>query len=285
MKRAILGVLRGIASGAKKLVTLPASAISSARNRSMGAKSDAKSTWAVIGLGNPGHKFDGTRHNVGFDVIDAIATIEGIAVTSAKCRALVGVGKVGQCTVVLAKPQTYMNLSGKSVRDIMKTFKIPRDRLLIVYDDLDTPLAELRMKMSGSHGGHNGVRSIIDDATKGMKDFARVKVGIGRPKDSTTPVYEYVLSKFNDEDAAKMIEAVNEAKKSVTEVLMENNLSDAMTRCNSKFAPKKVKAPKKPKIPKESVIVTAQNDGNDQVKVTLEVRAEHNNSKKSVPER
>ena len=167
----------------------------------------------------------------------------------------------------------------------MRTFKIPRDRLLIVYDDLDTPLAELRMKMSGSHGGHNGVRSIIDDATKGMKDFARVKVGIGRPKDSTTPVYEYVLSKFNDEDAAKMIEAVNEAKKSVTEVLMENNLSDAMTRCNSKFAPKKVKAPKKPKIPKESVIVTAQNDGNDRVKVTLEVRAEHNNSKKSVPER
>lgn len=273
MKRAVAGALRVAASGAIKLITLPARALNSAR-RSIGGGGMGAGAWAVIGLGNPGKKFDGTKHNVGFDVVDELARREGIPMVASKCRAIVGVGKIGHTPVVLAKPQTFMNLSGKSVRDIMRTYRIPKSRILIVYDDLDTKIAELRVKVSGSHGGHNGVRSIIDDATGGAKDFPRVKVGIGRPSDDSVPIYEYVLSRFEEGDRKNIDVAVTDAVDVVREVLVDQKLDNAMTRCNTKYAPKKVKAPKKPKQPKERVFVSAMVDNNEHVTLSLEVKSQ-----------
>ena len=274
MKRALAGALRATARASVAIVGLPARAVRAVSTRAMGARGVERDAWLICGLGNPGAKFAGTRHNVGFEVVDALARRAGIELTSTKHRAVLGVGKLGRSAVVLAKPQTFMNLSGKSVREMMRAFKIDKSRIVIVYDDLETKLGELRMKTSGSHGGHNGVRSVIDDATRGDRSFARVKIGIGRPKDENTAVYEYVLSRFDEDDAVKVNGAVDDAVEALQEVLLDNKFGDAMTRYNTKYAPKKVKPPKKPKTPKPSqervnVITTVGAD--DDVKVTLEV--------------
>jgi len=281
MKRAVAGALRVAASGAIKLITLPARALNSARRSVGGGTSGGMGVdaWAVVGLGNPGKKFDGTKHNVGFDVVDELARREGIPMVNSKCRAIIGVGKIGHTPVVLAKPQTFMNLSGKSVRDVMRTYRIPKSRILIVYDDLDTKIAELRVKVSGSHGGHNGVRSVIDDATGGAKDFPRVKVGIGRPSDDSVPIYEYVLSRFEEDDRKNIDIAVSDAVDVVREVLVDQNLDNAMTRCNTKYAPKKVKAQKKPKQPKERIFVSAVVDDNENVTLSLAVKSQGQTNK------
>lgn len=271
MRDGIAGALRAIARGALTVAGAPARAIGRAAKRAR--RDDASGTeWAIVGLGNPGKKFDGTKHNVGFDVVDALAAAEGIEVGTKRHGALVGVGSVGGSTCVLAKPQTYMNLSGKSLREIMRGFSIPKSRVLVIYDDLETPLGELRMKASGTHGGHNGIRSVIDDAFGGARDFARVKVGIGRPKDDSVAVYEYVLSKFDADDEVRVRRAISEAAAAVRELLTEKNLDNVMTRVNTKYAPKKVKPPKQPKPPKERVFVTTTIDEQEEVKVNLEVR-------------
>jgi PTH1 family peptidyl-tRNA hydrolase len=249
MKRALAGALRATARASVAIVGLPARAVRAVSTRAMGARGVERDAWLICGLGNPGAKFAGTRHNVGFEVVDALARRAGIELTSTKHRAVLG-------------------------REMMRAFKIGKSRIVIVYDDLETKLGELRMKTSGSHGGHNGVRSVIDDATRGDRSFARVKIGIGRPKDENTAVYEYVLSRFDEDDAVKVNGAVEDAVEALQEVLLDNKFGDAMTRYNTKYAPKKVKPPKKPKTPKPSqervnIITTVGAD--DDVKVTLEV--------------
>ena len=170
----------GLLAVVRKVVTAPMRLIEKVRGHGSGGSEAGR--WLLVGLGNPGSRFEGTRHNAGFDVLDILARTEGISWTDAsRHRAKVGVGKIAGVPVLLAKPQTYMNLSGESVRSLCRWYKIPNSNLLVVYDDLDTAVGAIKLKGKGGHGGHNGIRNIIDEVC-GDKVFARLKFGIGRPK-------------------------------------------------------------------------------------------------------
>ncbi|PWZ19494.1 Peptidyl-tRNA hydrolase, mitochondrial [Zea mays] len=154
---------------------MPALACSAASSSS--AATGAQKPWLFVGLGNPGRMYKGTRHNVGFEMIDAIAEAEGISVSKSSL--------IGDVPVMLAKPQTFMNASGESVGQLVSYFKIPLNQLVVVivvleliYDDLDLPFAKLRLLPKGGHGGHNGMRSIVDHLNQ-SRDFARLRIGIG----------------------------------------------------------------------------------------------------------
>lgn len=151
--------------------------------------------WLFIGLGNPGKIFQGTRHNVGFEMIDYIAEAEGISVNTVKSKALFGKGHIGDVPIMLAKPQTFMNLSGWSVGSLVSYFKIPINQILVIYDDMDLPFGKLRLLPKGGHGGHNGMRSVISHL-KDRRDIPRLKIGIGRPSGKMDPV-GYVLRPFD----------------------------------------------------------------------------------------
>ncbi|KHG05568.1 hypothetical protein F383_31120 [Gossypium arboreum] len=166
--------------------------------------------WLIVGLGNPGKKYNATRHNVGFEMVDAVAESEGISINNVNFKALLGRGFIGNVPVMLAKPQTFMNSSGESVSgrrtyklsmrvgSIVSYYKIPLKQVLVVYDDLDLPFAKLRLLPKGGHGGHNGMRSIID-RLKGSRDFPRLRIGIGRPPGKMDAV-NFVLRPFNKQE-------------------------------------------------------------------------------------
>ncbi|KAL6973552.1 peptidyl-tRNA hydrolase [Sarracenia purpurea var. burkii] len=158
--------------------------------------------WLIVGLGNPGKKYDGTRHNVGFEMVDAIAEAEGISMSSVSFKALFGKGFVGNVPVMLAKPQTFMNSSGESVGAIVSFYKIPLKQVLVIFDDLDLPFAKLRLLPKGGHGGHNGMRSVIGHF-KGSRDFPRLRIGIGRPPGKMDPV-SFVLRPFNKQERREL---------------------------------------------------------------------------------
>ncbi|CAH2040969.1 unnamed protein product [Thlaspi arvense] len=170
--------------------------------------------WLIVGLGNPGKRYDGTRHNVGFEMVDAIAEAEGISLSSVSFKALFGklfiftqevylfVGFIGNVPVMLAKPQTFMNASGESVGAIVSYYKIPLKQVLVIFDDLDLPFAKLRLLPKGGHGGHNGMRNIIDHF-KGSRDFPRLRIGVGRPPGKMDPV-NFVLRPFNKQEQEEL---------------------------------------------------------------------------------
>ncbi|GAV82854.1 Pept_tRNA_hydro domain-containing protein [Cephalotus follicularis] len=158
--------------------------------------------WLIVGLGNPGNKYNATRHNVGFDMVDAIADAEGISMSSVSFKALCGKGFIGNVPVMLVKPQTFMNCSGESVGAIVSYYKIPLKQVLVIFDDLDLPFAKLRLLPKGGHGGHNGMRSIID-CFKGSRDFPRLRIGIGRPPGKIDPT-KFVLGSFNKQEREEL---------------------------------------------------------------------------------
>jgi PTH1 family peptidyl-tRNA hydrolase len=149
----------------------------------------------IAGLGNPGGKYEGTRHNVGFMAVDRMAERLGVRWTvNTRCRALVCEGRLANGeTVVLLKPQTYMNLSGESIRAYMNYYKLPLEDFIVVYDDMDTEVGQLRLRYKGSAGGHNGMKSIIQHT--GTEQFKRIRIGISRPPEGMEIVH-YVLSDF-----------------------------------------------------------------------------------------
>ncbi|KAI6683370.1 hypothetical protein NL676_029283 [Syzygium grande] len=158
--------------------------------------------WIIVGLGNPGKKYGGTRHNVGFGFVDAVAEAEGIPMSSVSFKALFGKGFIGNVPVILAKPQTFMNASGESVGPIVSYYKIPLKQVLVVFDDLDLPFAKLRLLPKGGHGGHNGMRSVISHL-KGSRDFPRLRIGIGRPPGKMDPV-NFVMRPFNKQEREEL---------------------------------------------------------------------------------
>ncbi|HBZ82535.1 MULTISPECIES: aminoacyl-tRNA hydrolase [Brevibacillus] len=162
----------------------------------------------IIGLGNPGKKYEDTRHNAGFMAIDKISDKWGIPVTQNKFRALVGEGRVEGEKVLLVKPQTYMNLSGESVAEILKFYKLIPDDLVVIFDDLDLPTGQLRLREKGSAGGHNGIKSMIQHL--GTQEFKRIKVGISRPEPGRS-VSDYVLQSFPAAERTLIQEAVEHA--------------------------------------------------------------------------
>lgn len=151
--------------------------------------------WLFVGLGNPGQKFLGTRHNVGFEMVDAFADALDISLATLHCKALFGQGFVGNVPVFLAKPQTYMNLCGESTGPLAAYYKLPLNRVMVFHDDLELPCGVLRIQLKGGHGSHNGLKSVIDHF-RGSREFARLRIGIGRPPGQMDRK-AFVLQKFN----------------------------------------------------------------------------------------
>ncbi len=169
-------------------------------------------TFFLVGLGNPGAQYSGTRHNIGFDVIDAVAAQDGSAVFSGKWDALAAKVSLWGATLHLVKPQTYMNLSGKAVARFVDFFKIPLSSVIVIHDDLDMKTGRLKLVRGGGAGGHNGIRSIADSI--GSPDFYRLKIGIGRPGSGSTPqqmaVERFVLTQFDLEESQLIAERMSE---------------------------------------------------------------------------
>lgn len=175
--------------------------------------------WLLVGLGNPGKTYQGTRHNVGFEMVDAIAEAEGISVSSIRFKAMLGKGCIGEVPVMLAKPQTFMNASGESVGSLVSYFNIPLNQVLLMYDDLDLPFAKLRLLPKGGHGGHNGMRSVISHL-KGSRDFPRLRIGIGRPPGKMDPV-NFVLRPFNKKEREELDFTLHKGVEAVRILVLE----------------------------------------------------------------
>ena len=184
----------------------------------------------IAGLGNPTKEYEGTRHNVGFQVIDKIAEKYNIAVDAKKGRAYVGKGIIEGQKVLLVKPQTYMNLSGESVRSLLDYYKVDEEHeLIVIYDDIDLEPGQLRIRKKGSAGGHNGLKSIIQHL--GTDQFPRIKVGVGRKPHPDYDMADWVLSKFAGEDLKTITEAIRKAADAV-ECLIQEGPDKAMNRFN-----------------------------------------------------
>ena len=168
----------------------------------------------IVGLGNPSSRYEGTRHNIGFDVIDRISEEYHIPVDTRKHRALIGKGVIDGTKVILAKPQTFMNLSGESVRELVDYYKIDEENeLIVVYDDISLDVGKIRIRKKGSAGGHNGIKNII--AHLGHDVFMRVKVGVGE-KPKGYDLADYVLGHFSKEEREAMDEACENAVQAVS---------------------------------------------------------------------
>ncbi len=186
--------------------------------------------YIIAGLGNPDGRYENTRHNVGFEVIDILADRIGICADEKKHRALCGRGVLEGQKVILLKPQTYMNLSGESVRAAADFYKAEPENIIVVYDDISLEPGQLRIRGKGSAGGHNGIKNII--AHLGTQEFPRVKVGIGE-KPKGMDLADYVLSHFSQGERETMREAYKEAAEAVA-VMVGQGIDEAMNRFNGK---------------------------------------------------
>lgn len=183
----------------------------------------------IVGLGNPSREYEDTRHNIGFKVIETLAEQERIPVLEKKHRALIGKGYIDGQKVILAKPLTYMNLSGECVRELVNYYKIDeKTELLVISDDISLPPGQLRLRKKGSAGGHNGLKNII--AHLGHEEFMRLKIGVGE-KPEGWDLADYVLGHFSREEKKEMEKAADEAAKAVRTVLNEG-IEAAMNRFN-----------------------------------------------------
>ena len=185
----------------------------------------------IAGLGNPEKRYEGTRHNIGFDVVDALADRYHIPLKDKKYKAVCGSGVIGGMKVILAKPQTYMNLSGESIAEIVNFYKLdPEEEMLVIFDDISLAPGNIRIRKKGSAGGHNGVKSII--ACTGTQNFMRIKVGVGeKPKD--WDLADYVLGRFDKEDRALVENAIGDAI-AAAELMVQGDVDKAMNDYNSK---------------------------------------------------
>ena len=187
--------------------------------------------YIIVGLGNPTSQYEGTRHNVGFDVIDAIADQYNITMDIRKHRAFCGKGVIAGQKVILAKPQTYMNLSGESVRSLVEYYKIDEEEeLIVIYDDVSLDVGQLRIRKKGSAGGHNGIKNII--AHLGHSVFPRIKVGVGE-KPKHYDLADYVLGHFNKEEQDIMAESYKKASQAI-EMMVTGEIDAAMNEDNKK---------------------------------------------------
>ena len=184
--------------------------------------------YLIAGLGNPTREYEKTRHNVGFSVIDVLADKYNIDVSDRKHKALCGRGVIEGEKVLLLKPQTFMNLSGESIREAVDYYKIDPEDIIVIYDDISLEPGQLRIRRKGSAGGHNGIKNII--AHLGTQEFPRIKVGVG-DKPPRMDLADYVLSRFSKEDREKMEQAFKDAADAV-EVMITEGADAAMNRFN-----------------------------------------------------
>jgi PTH1 family peptidyl-tRNA hydrolase len=185
--------------------------------------------WLIVGLGNPGQKYIDTRHNAGWHLLDTIARDHSqFRFDEKRSKATLARAELAGIPVALVKPQTYMNLSGEAVGPLANFYKIPPERVLVAYDDLDIPPATLRLRPKGGAGGHNGMRSIVQHL--GTQEFPRIRLGIGRPP-GRMPVEAYVLQKFNQDEWTAMVSIYEQAVEAIKIILM-GSLEQAMNQFN-----------------------------------------------------
>lgn len=189
-------------------------------------------TYLIVGLGNPGREYRETRHNVGFMLLDRLAVRLDLRFTHLQSRALVADGRYRERKILLAKPQTFMNLSGQAVQGLMRFYQLPLDRLLVAHDHLDLPLGVLRLRPDGGAGGQRGMESILEHL--GSDDFARLRLGIGRPPGQTDPA-AYVLQDFAPAERAVLSDVLDRAAEAVL-TWVTDGLEAAMNRFNGSVA-------------------------------------------------
>ena len=189
----------------------------------------------IVGLGNPGTEYAATRHNIGFDMVTYLSDKYGIALRSKEGKAIVGKGVIEGQKVMLVQPQTYMNLSGESLRELVNYYKIDEEHeLLVIYDDISLDVGQLRIRKKGSAGGHNGIKNII--ANLGTDVFPRIKIGVGE-KPKKYDLADYVLGHFSKEDRELMEEGYDRADHAVG-MILNGEIEAAMNQYNRKVKPK-----------------------------------------------
>lgn len=185
----------------------------------------------IVGLGNPDKRYEKTRHNVGFDAVDVLAEKYGIRFTDKKHKALCGTGVISGTKVLLAKPQTYMNLSGESVAEILQYYKLdPESEMLVIFDDISLDPGNIRIRKKGSAGGHNGIKNII--ACTGTQNFMRIKIGVGQ-KPQGWDLADFVLSRFDSGDR-QLVESAMEDAAAAAVLMMQGQADAAMNEFNAK---------------------------------------------------
>jgi PTH1 family peptidyl-tRNA hydrolase len=188
--------------------------------------------YIIVGLGNPGRRYENTKHNMGFIALDLLAERHGVKINKIKHKALTGDGIICGQRALLVKPQTYMNLSGESVRAVMEYYKTPRAGLLVIYDDIDIPLGGVRIRKAGSAGSHNGMRSVV--GCLGYEDFPRIRIGIGEEQAARgEALIGYVLGGFRKQDVASA-EASAVRAADAAECVLRDGVETAMNRYNTR---------------------------------------------------
>ena len=165
--------------------------------------------WLVVGLGNPGQKYANTRHNMGFLTVDLLAEKAGVKLNKVKFKSAYNILNFAGCKCLVMKPQTYMNLSGEAVREAMQFYKIPADHVLVIYDDVSLPVGKLRVRPTGSAGGHNGIKNII--AHLGTQNFPRVKIGTGAPAGGGADMIDWVIGEPSKAEKKVLLESFERA--------------------------------------------------------------------------
>ena len=185
-------------------------------------------SWLIVGLGNPGEKYEKTRHNMGFLTVDLLAEQKGVKLNKVKFKSAFNFCELGGERCLVMKPQTYMNLSGEAVREAVQFYKIPADHVLVIYDDISLPVGKLRVRPSGSAGGHNGIKNII--AHLGTQEFPRVKIGTGAPADSDGMI-DWVIGVPSQAERKVLVEMFGKAIQAA-ECIIENGCQKAMNTFN-----------------------------------------------------
>lgn len=193
-------------------------------------KSKPTYDFLVAGLGNPGMQYENTRHNIGFMAVDCFAEENGFSVNKNKYEALIGECRIGDKRILVIKPQTFMNNSGRAVEKIAAFYKIPADRIIVVHDDISLDVGKIRMRRKGSHGGHNGMRDIIE--LLGRDDIMRIKMGVGAKPHPDYDLANWVLGRFPKEQQAELKKGIETASKAIKEIIMRG-IDSAMNKFNS----------------------------------------------------
>ena len=184
--------------------------------------------YLIVGLGNPEDKYSNTRHNMGFDVINELSKECDIKVSKSKFDAFYGMGEINSKKVILVKPQTYMNLSGESIIKFKKFYKISNKNIIVIYDDIDLKIGEIRLKAKGSAGSHNGMKSVVENLN--TQEFIRIRVGIGSPENKED-IINYVIGQIPKREREILDQSILKAKNSLIEIL-ENGIDIAMNKFN-----------------------------------------------------
>ncbi|HLR21228.1 MAG TPA: aminoacyl-tRNA hydrolase [Tissierellaceae bacterium] len=187
--------------------------------------------YVVVGLGNPGKKYKGTRHNIGFDIVDNLGKRNNIDINKTNFQSVYGEGFIGRHKVILMKPQTYMNNSGVALREIYDFYKLDIKDIIVIVDDIDIGFADIRIRGKGSAGSHNGLKSIIKHL--GSQDFPRIKIGVGKKRHPSQDLADFVLSKFDKDEIIDIDNAIELASEA-TEIIVQDGLNKGMNKFNSK---------------------------------------------------